>query len=234
MTTEEPANNTPPKKLALQFRPETSADHDYVESMTRRAFWNNYNPGCDEHYLLHVMRPHEDFLPELSVVAVHDTQIVGHIAYTKSKIVGQDGTKLDTVTFGPLTVDPPFQRRGIGKALVQHTSNLARERSYPAIIIFGDPNNYAGSGFRGGYNYGIGVGGGKYPTALLVLALKPEVLEGQTWTFSESSLFQVDPKEVEEYDAKFPPMEKAWKGSQEVFAILSGSFVDMDSNNTNE
>ena len=32
-----------------------------MEDMTRRAFYNLYIPGCVEHYLVHIMREHEDF-----------------------------------------------------------------------------------------------------------------------------------------------------------------------------
>ncbi len=39
--------------------------------------------GCVEHYLVHVMRSHEDFLPELDLVIEVDRQIVGNIMYTK-------------------------------------------------------------------------------------------------------------------------------------------------------
>lgn len=47
------------------IRNETPADYRAVEDLTRRAFYNLYVPGCHEHYLVHVMRDHPDFLPEL-------------------------------------------------------------------------------------------------------------------------------------------------------------------------
>ena len=53
----------------LSIRNETPADHEQVEAIIRAAFYNHYVPGCFEHYLAHVMRDHEDFLPELDFVA---------------------------------------------------------------------------------------------------------------------------------------------------------------------
>lgn len=40
----------------LSLRPERETDHTIVENVTREAFWNHHGPGCNEHYLLHVLR----------------------------------------------------------------------------------------------------------------------------------------------------------------------------------
>lgn len=45
------------------IRLETERDHRAVEELTREAFWNVYKPGADEHYYVHRMRSHPDFLP---------------------------------------------------------------------------------------------------------------------------------------------------------------------------
>ena len=47
----------------VTIRNETEADYPRVEDLTRRAFYNLYVPGCHEHYLVHIMRDHRDFLP---------------------------------------------------------------------------------------------------------------------------------------------------------------------------
>ena len=60
-------------------RNEAEADHRTVENVIRRAFWNLYVPGCAEHYVAHVMRPHGDFVPELDLVLERDGQIIGSI-----------------------------------------------------------------------------------------------------------------------------------------------------------
>jgi len=53
----------------ITIRNETKDDFREVEILTRKAFWNVNVPGCDEHYLAHVLREHEDFIPELDLVA---------------------------------------------------------------------------------------------------------------------------------------------------------------------
>ena len=49
--------------------------------------------GCVEHYLVHIMRSHKDFLPELDFVIEVDDQIIGNIMYTKAKLVDESGRK---------------------------------------------------------------------------------------------------------------------------------------------
>jgi predicted N-acetyltransferase YhbS len=46
--------------MEFLIRAETPADYRTVEDVTRRAFWNLNQPGCDEHYLVHEMRTHCD------------------------------------------------------------------------------------------------------------------------------------------------------------------------------
>lgn len=64
------------------IRNERPGDWEAVETLTRRAFYNQYIPGCMEHYLVHIMRGHEDFIPELDFVAELDGEIIGNIMYT--------------------------------------------------------------------------------------------------------------------------------------------------------
>ena len=63
----------------ITIRRETQQDRQTVEELTRRAFYNLYLPGCVEHYLVHTMREHPDFIPELDLVAEEDGQILGSI-----------------------------------------------------------------------------------------------------------------------------------------------------------
>ena len=63
----------------MNIRAETPADYPAVEQLTREAFWNVHVPGCDEHYLVHIMRSASEFLPALALVAELEGQIVGNI-----------------------------------------------------------------------------------------------------------------------------------------------------------
>jgi len=57
----------------LIIRPEQASDFRKIEEMTREAFWDMYVPGCDEHYLVHILRDSPAFVPELFLVAGYFT-----------------------------------------------------------------------------------------------------------------------------------------------------------------
>ncbi|MCB9497046.1 MAG: N-acetyltransferase [Fibrobacteria bacterium] len=207
------------------LRPECSSDHRDTEELTRKAFWNLYKPGCDEHYLAHIVRNHPDFLREWSFVALMEGKIVGSIFTTKSRIRNTEGKTLETISFGPICVEPSLQRRGIGTALLERLIELARNAGYPALITYGDPHNYCKHGFRNGKDHGISDREGKYPLGLLVLELEKGFGGGQHWTFHESSAYEFDPDEAEVFDRTFPPWEKHHHHSQELFHILVRSYL---------
>lgn len=88
------------------IRPERTGDYRAVEELHRRAFWNLYVPGCQEHYIAHVLRGRPDFVPELDLVCELDGQLAANIMYTRSWLTDRQGTRVDILTFGPLAVDP--------------------------------------------------------------------------------------------------------------------------------
>ena len=75
----------------LTIRLETEKDYRAVEELTREAFWNVYKPGADEHYYVHKMRSHSDFIPELAFVLEKDGKIIGNIMYTKAWLEDESG-----------------------------------------------------------------------------------------------------------------------------------------------
>ena len=214
------------KMKNLIIRYEVENDYREVEELTREAFWNLHMPGCSEHYLIHVLRQHEDYIPELDFVAVMDGKIVGHIIYSKAKLVDEKGNEKKILTFGPLSVWPTYQRKGIGKALMNHSFEKAIEMGYDLIVIFGHPGNYIARGFKSCKKYNIGVGTDYYPTAMLVKELRPTHLEGQKWIFYESPALDIEEKEAEAYDRLFEPKVKAYRMSQEEFYIYSHSSIN--------
>lgn len=211
--------------MKIHIRTERPEDYRAVEEMVREAFWNLYVPGCDEHYLTHVMRSHPDFVPELALVAQDGDEIVGCILHTRSRLVSRDGTVLETLTFGPLCVRKDRQREGIGSALVAEASRIATGMGCPALVIYGFPKNYCRMGFRGADAYDISDGDGNRPYGMLVKELVPDSLAGRGWTFRPSPVYDLDPSGLEPFDASFPPREKRWEPGQEEFRIACAARI---------
>lgn len=209
----------------LIIRPETEADRTAVELVTREAFWNLYVPGCDEHYLVHVMRDHPDYVKELAFVAELDGEVIGSIQFTTSRLIHDSGETRDTLTFGPLCVHPRFQRQGVGTKLLGHTVKLVRQRDCTHIVTYGDPHNYFKHGFRTGRDQGISDLKGEFPLGLLVLELEAGRLGGGVWKFRESDVYNVDKSKIDEYDRRFPAREKRTQYSQALFSVMCRAFV---------
>ena len=170
------------------IRPETEKDYRAVEELTREAFWNVYKPGADEHYFVHEMRAHPDFIPELAFVLELDGRIVGNIMYTKAWLEDENGRRKEIVSCGPLCVDPAFQRHKLGKVLIEHSFAAARKMGYDVNVNFGNPGNYMSRGFVSCKRKNVcAFGWGNYPTALLVAELVPGALDGTPWMFIPST-----------------------------------------------
>ena len=208
---------------SIIIRREAAGDTRVVEEIHRRAFWNVNAPGCDEHYLAHVLRGHADFIPELDCVAELDGRVVANVMYSKSRLVDAGGNEREILTFGPIAVEPEYQRRGIGKKLLRATFEKAADMGYRAIVIFGDPGNYVSSGFRSAMRYNVCLPGDVFPMALLVKELEAGFFDGRRYYFHESPAFEISAEEAAAFDRDFPHMEKKVLPSQEVFYIHSHS-----------
>ena len=209
----------------LKIRNETSADYQVVEEITRQAFYNIYMPGCIEHYLVHIMREHADFIPELALVLELDGRVIGNVMYTKSKLLAEDGREMPALTFGPVCIRPGYQRKGYSKILLQHSFELAAEMGYAVIVIMGSPTNYVGLGFKSCARYKVAMPNQQYPAALLVKELKPGVLNDEQWVYQDSPIMDIDMQAAQAYDDTLPQMEKKQQPSQEEFYIMSHAVV---------
>ena len=209
----------------IKIRNEAESDFKRVEAITRKSFWNLYIPGCAEHYLVHIMRSHQDFLPELDLVIEVDGQVIGNIMYTKTKLIDERGEVKDILTFGPVCILPEYQRMGYGKKLMEYSFEKAAAMGYDVIVIFGNPNNYVSRGFMSCKKFNVCLENGTFPSAMMVKELKPDVLDGRKWVYVQSPVFEFDEKEAERFDEGLEPLEKKYLPCQEEFYIHSHSVI---------
>lgn len=211
--------------MDIEIRNETEKDFREVEELTREAFWNLYFPGCNEHYLVNQMRNHQDFIKELDFVAECNGKIVGNIMYTKAWLINENRQEKEIISFGPLSVLPEYQRKGIGSALINHTKNIALKKGIKGIVILGDPHNYCKHGFKSGKDLNISDMNGEYPYGMLALELEERAFEGYKWKFKYSDAFNINEKDTENFDKSFKRKEKGYKYSQEIFSIAFRSYI---------
>lgn len=199
------------KEENIIIRRETPTDYAAVENLTREAFWNVYRPGCLEHYVVHVLRSDPAFVPELDLVMERDGQIIGHIMYMNAKIVADDGRDIPMMTFGPISIRPDLQRKGLGKQLLDCSMERAREMGAGALCIEGNIDFYGKSGFVVAGTRGIRYHGDpeqEIVPYVLLKELQPGFLDGITGVYHTPQGYYVDEAAAEEFDKGFPPKEK--------------------------
>lgn len=203
--------------MNINIRNEEPKDYRRVEELAREAFWNLYFPGCHEHYVIHKMREHEDFIKELSFVIEVDGEIQGAIFYTRSKVVSKENRAYKTISFGPVLISPEFHRKGLGRQLITHSIEAAKKRGHRAILTLGYPYHYEPYGFSGGKKYNISMSDGKFYKGLLALPLYEGALDDVSGYAVFSEVLEATDEEVNEFDKAFPYKEKKHQKSQDEY-----------------
>lgn len=212
------------QSMEIELRIEEEKDYFEAENVVRNAFWNQFQPGCDEHYLLHTMRNSPSFIPELDTVAVYHEQIIGNIVYLKSHIISDDGNKYEVLSLGPLAVLPEYQRKGVGGKLIDYTRKIAQEMGFRAIFLYGDPDYYTKKGFVSAETKQIRTEDNLYHAAMHVCELYPDALSGITGRYMENDIYFGDQTKAQEFDTQFPKKELVTgTPSQKRFQLISTS-----------
>lgn len=153
------------------IREETPDDSDDIRRVNDAAF------GQPQESTL-VARLRENGAILLSLVAVVEGRVVGHILYSPVTI-GSDGSPLEGAGLGPMSVLPGRQRAGIGGRLVAEGNRRMRERGCPFIVVLGHPEYYPRFGFEPASRYGIRCEWTVPDEAFMILPLDPARLTGR-------------------------------------------------------
>ena len=199
------------KQDNIIIRRETPEDYAAVEHLTREAFWNVYRPGCTEHYVVPVLLQDRDFVPELDLVMERDGELIGHWLYRGAKIVADDGREIPMMAFGPISISPDLQRKGLGKYLLDFSMERARELGVGALCIEGNIDFYGKSGFVVAGTRGIRYHGEpeqEIVPYVLLKELQHGFLDSVTGVYHTPKGYYVDEAAAEEFDRNFPPKEK--------------------------
>lgn len=199
------------------IRLERKQERREVENLVREAFWNVYRPGCLEHYVLHEMRSHPDFIPELNYVLEKDGKIIGQNVFVRAVIRADDGRSIPIAAMGPICIAPELERQGWGKILLDYTVEKARKFGVKALCFEGNIDFYGKSGFDYASKFGI-----RYhdlpedadASFFLCKQLEEGYLDGVTGEYTPPECYFVDEGEAEIFDKAFPAKEKRTLSTQ--------------------
>ena len=124
--------------LSLTILTETAGDAQAIDRLHDRTF----GPG---RFVLSAyrLREHADHSLELSFTAWIGTLLVGSVR--QLPILIGDGKAL---FLGPLTVEPPFRRHGVGRALLERALQEAKAKGHRLVLLVGDEAYYGRVGFK--------------------------------------------------------------------------------------
>ncbi len=142
--------------MNIRIRQETTKDHHDVEQLIEAAFKTMPYSQQTEHHLVRKLRKDDCFIPELSLVAESDGQIVGHILLTTIPILDR-GTQYEILNLAPVSVAPKFQKQGIGSQLIHEAHAIGSEMGYAAVMLIGHADYYPRFGYETCAAHGITV-----------------------------------------------------------------------------
>ena len=155
-------------ELSLTILPETPEDASAIDRLHERTF----GPGryARSAYRIREGRGH---LLELSFTARIGTLLVGSVRLTPV-CIGETPALL----LGPLTVEPPFRKRGVGSTLIKLALKEAKAKGHRLVVLVGDEPYYAKSSFKRIPKGQVKMPGPVDPARLLVAELVAGAFEG--------------------------------------------------------
>ena len=131
----------------LTIRAETPEDENSIHYVNQEAFGRNQEADL-------VDKLRKKGVLTVSLVAVQETAVVGHIAFSPVEIASEKSS-FEDLTLAPVAVLPAHQNKGIGSQLVIAGFDECRRLGHEIIVLAGHPNYYPRFGFVRGYAKGI-------------------------------------------------------------------------------
>ncbi len=155
----------------ITIRPEQPEDIGAVRAINEAAFGDTAEAS-----IVDTLR---SACPDaVSLVAVEDDTVLGHIFFTPVRVSGGSGA-VQGMGLAPMAVLPERQRQGIGSLLVQAGIDAMRERACQFVIVVGHAEYYPRFGFVPASRHGLSCQWDGVPDeAFMVLVLAPTAVTG--------------------------------------------------------
>ncbi|OGP90622.1 MAG: GNAT family N-acetyltransferase [Deltaproteobacteria bacterium RBG_19FT_COMBO_43_11] len=126
----------------LIIKPERKDDYAQITKINDASF-----EQPNEGRLVANLRKNKIFIPQLSLVAQMDDDIVGHILFFPIKVV-DEGREHKSIALAPVSVHPSYQKKGIGSALIKEGLARCKKEGFQSVIFLGHPDYYPRFGFK--------------------------------------------------------------------------------------
>lgn len=160
--------------MELIIRKESEKDHQKVFSLLKAAFGKD-----NEAVLVEKLRKRNDFIPDLSLIAEMNEELVAYILFTKISIIREEQA-YETLALAPVAVHPEYQKKGIGKKLITDALSRCRQLGFRSVIVLGHAEYYPAFGFKPACNWNISAPFEVPSEAFMALELSENELAGKS------------------------------------------------------
>ncbi|WLD24293.1 N-acetyltransferase [Flavobacterium dauae] len=141
--------------MNVKIRTEKKEDFNAVFALIKNAFEKERFTDHKEQYLVERLRNSDAFIPELSLVAEVNNEIIGFILLTKINIVDADTNSYPSLALAPVAVLQNFQGKGIGGKLIEFAHKKAKDLGFGSVILLGHESYYPRFGYKMTKEFGI-------------------------------------------------------------------------------
>ena len=153
----------------VTIRPEETKDYPTVRKVNELAFEDS-----TEASLVEALRSEAD--PYISLVAVENGEVIGHIFFSPVSIENPGETGL-ALGLAPMAVKPFHQRQGVGSLLVTQGLKEGERLGAEIVVVLGHRNYYPRFGFRPAAEVGLACEYDVAPEEFMTLELKEGALK---------------------------------------------------------
>ena len=128
----------------MEIRPTKESDLRDVLLVEKAAFGTE--EGQEIADLVNDLLGDPSAMPILSLIAIKDNQVIGHILFTKAII--DSNHSISAVILAPLAVIPAAQSQGVGGQLINEGLKCLSESGVDLVFVLGHPDYYPRHGFK--------------------------------------------------------------------------------------
>ena len=131
--------------MIVEIRESKESDKAAIGNVHEKAFGEQKGPEIAE--LAMGLMEDQTAVPRLSLVAVEDSRIIGHILFTRAEVTAS-ADSVSAQLLGPLAVLPDIQKSGVGGRLIKEGLNRLEGSGVAVVFVLGHPDYYPRSGFQ--------------------------------------------------------------------------------------